>query len=369
MRPRLRLWGGLRGRLLLALVLTSVVTLGAAAAVVLSPLQQRLRDQSIDSVRAAVLAARPRFENALARRGDDRQFALSREAFELSDQTAGRVLATDLALTPAPGETGPGFLADSESGPPRARRGSPRCARCGWQDTVLIVRGDDVAIAVPLYRGTRVAGAVVARRRLTEVANAVREVQQGAAGGRRRRPAGRGRARGGALQHAAAAARPAARGGAADLRRGADRVDAARHRPRRGRRPRAGARGHAGGAAPAGVGAARVRRHRVARAAHAADDAAGDDGAARGGPAGRAARPHRRAAPGRDRAPRAAAALDPGRGAARPLAARRRGADALRGRRARRARAGGGGGVRAARGRARDRPRAGAAGRRVLGPR
>ena len=67
MRPRLRLWGGLRGRLLLALVLTSMVTLGAAAAVVLSPLQQRLRDQSIESLRAAVLAARPRFEDALAR--------------------------------------------------------------------------------------------------------------------------------------------------------------------------------------------------------------------------------------------------------------------------------------------------------------
>ena len=118
MRPRLRLWGGLRGRLLLALVLTSVVTLGAAAAVVLSPLQQRLRDQSIESVRAAVLAARPRFETALARRGLDRQFALSREAFELSDQTAGRVLATDLALTPPRGDSPPGFLADSESGPP-----------------------------------------------------------------------------------------------------------------------------------------------------------------------------------------------------------------------------------------------------------
>ena len=70
MRPRLHLsFGGLRGRLLLALVLTSMVTLGVAAAVVLSPLQQRLRDQSIESLRAAVLAARPRFEDALKRRG------------------------------------------------------------------------------------------------------------------------------------------------------------------------------------------------------------------------------------------------------------------------------------------------------------
>ncbi|MEA2134034.1 MAG: two-component system, OmpR family, sensor histidine kinase MprB [Solirubrobacteraceae bacterium] len=178
MRPRLRLWGGLRGRLLLALVLTSVVTLGAAAAVVLSPLQQRLRDQSIESLRAAVLAARPRFENALARRGLDRQFALSSEAFELSDQTAGRVLATDLDLTPARGETPPGFLADSESGPPPPQAWLAALRTLRLKETVLNVRGDDVAIGVPLYHDGGVVGAVVARRRLTEVANAVQEVQR-----------------------------------------------------------------------------------------------------------------------------------------------------------------------------------------------
>ena len=139
MRPRLRLWGGLRGRLLLALVLTSVVTLGAAAAVVLSPLQQRLRDQSIDSLRAAVLAARPRFEDALARRGEvDREIALSSQAFELSDQTAGRVLVTDLALTPADNEeTPPGFLADSESGPPPRQAFLAAVRTLNRQETVL----------------------------------------------------------------------------------------------------------------------------------------------------------------------------------------------------------------------------------------
>jgi signal transduction histidine kinase len=178
MSPRLRLWRGLRGRLLLALVLTSVVTLGAAAAVVLSPLQQRLRDQSIESLRAAVLAARPRFENALARRGLDRQFALSSEAFELSDQTAGRVLAADLALTPARGETPPGFLADSESGPPPQQAWLAALRTLRVEQTVLLVSGDDVAIGVPLYRDGAVVGAVVARRRLTEVANAVDEVRK-----------------------------------------------------------------------------------------------------------------------------------------------------------------------------------------------
>ena len=119
MRPHLRMgFGGLRGRLLIALVLTSAVTLAAAAAVVLGPLQQRLRDQSTESLRAAVLAARPRFEAGMGQRSKvDREIALSSEAFELSDQTAGRVLVTDVALTPASdAESPPGFLADSESG-------------------------------------------------------------------------------------------------------------------------------------------------------------------------------------------------------------------------------------------------------------
>ena len=63
---------------------------GRGRRVVLGPLQQRLRDQSTDSLRAAVLAARPRFEVALARRGSvDREIALSSEAFELSDRPRG----------------------------------------------------------------------------------------------------------------------------------------------------------------------------------------------------------------------------------------------------------------------------------------
>src|SRR3954462_14002535 len=181
MRPRLRMgFGGLRGRLLIALVLTSAVTLAAAAAVVPGPLQQRLRDQSTESLRAAVLAARPRFEDGMARRSKvDREIALSSEAFELSDQTAGRVLVTDLALTPASdSESPPGFLADSESGPPPRQAYFAAIRALNRQETVVDVRGDDLAIAVPLYRRGAVTGAVVARRRLTEVGNAANEVRK-----------------------------------------------------------------------------------------------------------------------------------------------------------------------------------------------
>jgi signal transduction histidine kinase len=180
MRPRLRLsFGGLRGRLLIALVLTSVVTLAATAAVVLGPLQQRLRDQSTESLRAAVLAARPRFEDALGRRTHlDRTIALSSQAFELSDQTDGRVLVTDLALTPArDDESPPGFLADSDSGPPPRQAFLGAVRTLNRQQTVLEVRGDDLVVGVPLYREGGVVGAVVAQRRLTEVTNAVQEVR------------------------------------------------------------------------------------------------------------------------------------------------------------------------------------------------
>ena len=202
------------------------------------------------------------------------------------------MLVTDLALTPADDEESPpGFLADSESGPPPRQAFLAAVRTINRQETVLDVRGDDVAIGVPLYSEGGVVGVVVARRRLTEVANAVEEVRRALLAA-----AGVGLLVAVALAVALASTllRRLGRLRAAALRisaEGPDRLDAARRRPRRGRRPRAGARRHAGGAAPPGVGAAGVRRHRLARAAHAADDAPGHDGAARGGPARRPSRP------------------------------------------------------------------------------
>ena len=58
---------GLRGRLLLGLVLTSVVTLAVAAYALVGPLTERLRRQNIETLRDAALQARPDFERALAR--------------------------------------------------------------------------------------------------------------------------------------------------------------------------------------------------------------------------------------------------------------------------------------------------------------
>ncbi len=59
---RRRLPAGLRWRLLLALLATSAVTLGVAALVVLPPMQDRLRNQSADSLEDSVVATRHNFQ-------------------------------------------------------------------------------------------------------------------------------------------------------------------------------------------------------------------------------------------------------------------------------------------------------------------
>jgi signal transduction histidine kinase len=56
---------GLRGRLLIALVATSALTLAAAAAALLPPLQDRLRTQRVDDLQAATEADVPQFEKVL----------------------------------------------------------------------------------------------------------------------------------------------------------------------------------------------------------------------------------------------------------------------------------------------------------------
>ena len=59
---RRRLPGGLRWRLLLALLATSAVTLGVTALVVLPPMQDRLRTQSAEDLENAVEASRASFQ-------------------------------------------------------------------------------------------------------------------------------------------------------------------------------------------------------------------------------------------------------------------------------------------------------------------
>src|SRR5580765_7200194 len=83
---------GLRTRLLLALLLTSLATLAVAATVLLSPLPNRLREQSAVNLRGAVAASREGVENAVKAEAKGDQFALQGRAEELRQRTDGRVL-------------------------------------------------------------------------------------------------------------------------------------------------------------------------------------------------------------------------------------------------------------------------------------
>jgi signal transduction histidine kinase len=175
---------GLRGQLLLAFVLTSALTLGVATAVVLGPLRDRLRQQSVQNLETPVLAARSAFETEL-RKAPDRVPQLGVPALELRERTDARVLVGNISMTvPTPSLTDAdnqlttGFPVDTDTGPTsrEAIIGALRALRL--ETPVTLINGDDVTIAAPLYgHDNELAGALVVERRLTEVTTAVEQVR------------------------------------------------------------------------------------------------------------------------------------------------------------------------------------------------
>ena len=128
-----RLPAGLRWRFLLALVATSAVTLAATALVVLPPMQDRLRDQSAQSLEDSVDAARHNFQAVFDKRDQSEKepprdeiedFAAWQDGYiqelgsptsDLAQQSDARVLILDDNLMPSDStENPPGFLYDSE---------------------------------------------------------------------------------------------------------------------------------------------------------------------------------------------------------------------------------------------------------------
>jgi signal transduction histidine kinase len=162
---------GLRGRLLLALVATSAVTLAVAAGVMLSPLQQRLRDQSEKNLQAAMEETRPQLEEAV-RFSDEGKWDLTSAGYELYNRADARVIVTGAnpSQRPLPFDTG------SNSPDTQALLTGMQAWQYG--EPVQNLDGDSLAIGIPLYRkdGT-IAATVVAQRQLTEVATAVHLVR------------------------------------------------------------------------------------------------------------------------------------------------------------------------------------------------
>src|SRR5689334_9373785 len=92
MRPAMP---GLRGRLVVALVFTSVATLIAAGLTVLPPLSNRLVADRLSDLRGLALTARPSLRAVPA--GDERRDSpsLVRLATRLERRTGGRILVYD----------------------------------------------------------------------------------------------------------------------------------------------------------------------------------------------------------------------------------------------------------------------------------
>jgi signal transduction histidine kinase len=176
---RRRLPAGLRVRLLLALLATSAVTLGVAALVVLPPLQDRLRDQTIETVEDAVTDHAAEIDEAIADVGPDRPLAeyytpLFAPVRTIQDQSGARVLILHRTLQSSdPDGPAPAFLYDSEFGSSYTQ-GMLRAGIDGWDEQVSTLDGDEVLVAEPVGDGF---GSVVAVRELSEVSSLVAEVR------------------------------------------------------------------------------------------------------------------------------------------------------------------------------------------------
>jgi signal transduction histidine kinase len=167
--------GGLRWRLMIALVATSALTLAVAAAVLFGPLRDRLREQSIDNLRNGVLTIQPEFEAALTREpGEDRARAIGEAAFELQQRTDARVLVDandDESFLPD-------FYYDTEFSGVTEDAAAAALKALREETTVTVVEGNRVEIAQPLLGdGGATVGVMVAERRLNEVATAVDQVR------------------------------------------------------------------------------------------------------------------------------------------------------------------------------------------------
>jgi signal transduction histidine kinase len=174
-----------------AFVVTSALTLVVAAAVLYGPLQSKLRSQSVDTLRDAVVNARGSFTQALgpvikppahgtsidsATRPEveERRSKIGDAAFDLRQRIDSRVMVD---ADDADGSELPDFFYDSDFAP-----ASPDAARAALQadrldQTIVHVNGDDVTVAVRLFEPGRPSGVLVAQRRLTEVTAAVQQVR------------------------------------------------------------------------------------------------------------------------------------------------------------------------------------------------
>jgi signal transduction histidine kinase len=180
---------GLRGRLLIALVATSALTLVVAAAALLPPLQDRLRTQRVSDLQNATEADVPQFEFDLSQslkrtRGDDESIrrndlviTMQDRATILRQRTGARVVVTDVTPTRI-------YDTDTASALP----GSLLYSAVIQGDNTREVSSDDVTVVAQLYPVGIPANVLrdhpeydhfilITQRPLNDVAAAVRQVR------------------------------------------------------------------------------------------------------------------------------------------------------------------------------------------------
>jgi signal transduction histidine kinase len=155
---------GLRGRLVVALVLTSAVTLGVAAAALFVALDQRLRLDERHDLRTAAIEARGGFEGAGGRGGVVHRAELRRQAHALGLRTGARVAVFDDGLH---------VVADND---PDVRVDASGVRRVlASQHTHVAFASDGATVVVPMH----IAGSsyvLSAHRPLTGTKNTARSV-------------------------------------------------------------------------------------------------------------------------------------------------------------------------------------------------
>ena len=141
---------GLRGRLTLALVVTSLATLGAAAIVTVPPLERRLEHDRIHELRDLAVAVRPALRAIPVGERHRRSPTLRRVAERLQARTGGRIALYDGSGT---------ALADvgrlKMPGRPAAVLDAQRALSAGRREAVVTGQRDGVAFAVTVAGGRR----------------------------------------------------------------------------------------------------------------------------------------------------------------------------------------------------------------------
>jgi signal transduction histidine kinase len=167
--------GGLRGRLLVAFVGTSMLTLAVVGAIVLGPLQTQLRDQSVETLTDALVASSGEFSAALRADPTERSTRIINVSSDLRQRVDTRVLVDvdDDEVTL------PEFTYDSDFSPSTTGDATIAALTATREDrTVTNFDGDQVTIALPLRNQAPGSdGVLVAERRLTEVAAAADQVR------------------------------------------------------------------------------------------------------------------------------------------------------------------------------------------------